>query len=74
MAKKKKANGWGGPRPGSGRPRGERPWLTRSLVFREETLAAVDQAADADGVSRSAWVNEVIAKELKRRARRKVGK
>ena len=71
---KKKSNGWGGPRPGSGRPKGARPWFTRSVLFREETLDAVDQEADRDGVSRSAWVNQAIAKELKRRARRKAAK
>tara|TARA_B100000749_G_C18266451_1_gene398521 strand:+ start:227 stop:448 length:222 start_codon:yes stop_codon:yes gene_type:complete len=73
MAKKKTTKRWGGSRPGSGRPKGARPWFTRSVTFREETLDAVDQASDAEGVSRSAWINQAIAKELKRIARRKGG-
>ncbi len=71
MAGKKKTT-WGGPRPGSGRPRGVKsPWVTRSLAFRPVVIDAVDAAAEAEGVSRSAWIATAIEKELKRAARRK---
>ena len=60
----KKKGGWGGARPNSGRRKGE-GWVGRTHNFRPSDLETVDRLANYEGMSRAAWVNRAIAKEIK---------
>jgi len=59
----------GGKRAGAGRPRGSRRQVTTSIGVEPALLAQIDAAAEADDVSRSAWIVRVVERALRRRRR-----
>lgn len=52
----------GGLREGAGRPsEGRRPY---SIRFRQELIEHVDDAAEREGITRTAWIEDAIEKKL----------
>lgn len=68
---RKKKDGRGGPRPGSGRPRNadgkiHRTGVTIAVYFPLAIAARIRAAAVASGKSVSAWVTEIVTAYLDR--------
>ncbi|MBX3513667.1 MAG: CopG family transcriptional regulator [Xanthobacteraceae bacterium] len=60
---KKVKSGWGGERKGAGRPAtGKDPLVC--IRMPEKLVAAIDKAAEKEGVSRSEKIRELIEKAL----------
>ena len=71
MTPRKKKDGRGGPRPGSGRPRNadgkiHRTGVTIAVYFPLAVAARIRAAAVASEKSVSAWITEIISAHLDR--------
>jgi hypothetical protein len=72
-ARSRKRGGWGGPRPGSGRPALFEESIDLTVRFPREHVEALKERADAQGKSAAELVREAVRKFLERGKKREGG-
>jgi hypothetical protein len=70
VARKQKASGWGGPRPGSGRKAQFEDSADRTIRFERAQLEELENVAAEKDVTTADLVREAVATYLTRRRRK----